>query len=153
MTSYRKHVPRRSNGVIQILVEAGNAQVLTLDVTSNANVSDIVKRIPNSRCRGKRDVHVTFEGRVPIRRGEVEVCGIENGSTIFINHKVRGGGTHRNRKRSKQKMSNPEQQSGREGRRQEETEERAGGDNIVMDSEEQKEGEDQRAGGRESKAK
>ena len=41
-------------------------------------LSDIKRKIPNSACYSKRDVYVTFEGRVLLRRSdEVKACGNE----------------------------------------------------------------------------
>ena len=54
-------------------------------------LSDIMGKIPNSACYSKRDVYVTFEGRVLRRSDEVKACGMSDGSTLQVVSKIRGG--------------------------------------------------------------
>ena len=70
------------------------------DAAPNDKVSDILKKIPNDACHDKRDVYVTFEGRVLRRSGEVKASGISDGSTLQVASETRGGG-HRKDKRTK----------------------------------------------------
>ena len=62
---------RKFNG-IQIVVKVDNSKTCMIDATPSDEVSNIMRKIPNSACCNKRDVHVTFEGRVLKRIDEVK---------------------------------------------------------------------------------
>ena len=55
---------RREFKGIQVVVKVDNSKTCMVDATPRDKVSDIMGKIPNSACYSKRDVHVTFEGRV-----------------------------------------------------------------------------------------
>ena len=71
------------------------SETFPLDLSPSARVSDTMRRIPNSACCGKRDVHVTCEGRVVRRGAALKSCGISDGSTVQIMSRMLGGRKHR----------------------------------------------------------
>ena len=71
---------------------------------------DIMRRIPTNK-RGREDsMSVTLEGKVLKLSDDVKGCGVRDGSTLHVNHKVRGGGDHESKKPNKQsKITEKEQ--------------------------------------------
>ena len=67
--------------------------------------SNLVTWIPNLACCSKRDFHVTCEGRVAGRSGELKNSGIGDGSAVRSASRVRGG-KHKDKKiKAEQKQS------------------------------------------------
>ena len=73
-------------------------------------VKDIMRRIPINK-RGREDsLYVTLEGKVLKLSDEVKVCAVRDGSTLPVNHEVRGGGDHESKKPNKQSKITEKQQ-------------------------------------------
>ena len=74
-------------------------------------VKDIMRRIPTNK-RGREDsLYVTLEGKVLKLSDDVKVCGVRDGSTLPVNHEVRGGGDHEIKKSNKQSKLTEKQQN------------------------------------------
>ena len=111
-----KRTSKHSSRVFQIFVKVDNSQAFMTDVIPSDKVSDVMRKIPNSVCCSKRDVYVMFEGRVSKRSAEVEVeaCDMREESTLHINHRARGGRTHKNKKLNKHsKVTMPQREQER----------------------------------------
>ena len=80
--SEENRTSRSGSKVFRIFVKMENSKALMVVVAPNDKMSDVVRRIPSSAGYGKRDVHVTFEGRVLKKSDEVKACGIREESTI-----------------------------------------------------------------------
>ena len=80
--SEENRTSRSGSKVFRIFVKMENSKALMVVAAPNDKMSDVVRRIPSSVAYGKRDVHVTFEGRVLKKSDEVKACGIREESTI-----------------------------------------------------------------------
>ena len=91
-TAQGRHEEGRKNcPVVQIFVEVDGSKAFSLDASLSDKVGDIAKRIPNSACCSKRDVYVTYEGRVIRRSDELRSSGVSDGSTLQVLSRMRGG--------------------------------------------------------------
>ena len=70
----------------------------------------VVRRIPSSEGCGKRDGHVTFEGRALEKSDEMKACGIREESMMHFSRRVCGGGAHKNKQPHKQVTPTPQAQ-------------------------------------------
>ena len=108
--SGKKEVPVRSGRTMQILEKMDNSKKTHSRVTPSGMVKDIMRRIPINK-RGREDgLYVTLEGKVLEPNDDVKGCGVRDGSTLHVNHKVRGGGDHESKKPNKQSNMTEKQQ-------------------------------------------
>ena len=84
--------------MIRIFVKVNGLKEFLLDVSMTGTVGDIVRKIPNSVCSSKQDVHMTCEGRVLHWNVELRCSGVRDGCTVLIMSKMHGGGIYRNKK-------------------------------------------------------
>ena len=84
--------------MVQSFVKVDGSDAITMELELTDKVSDIVMRISSSVCRSKRDIHVTFEGRVLHEGCVLRNCGVGDGGTIQVTSRMRGGGKHNDKK-------------------------------------------------------
>ena len=77
------------------LRQGGWVQAFPLDVSLSDEVSDVLRRIPNSACCSTHDVHVSCEGRVIRRSAELKSCGTSGVQQVTSS--MRSGGEQKRR--------------------------------------------------------
>ena len=102
----REGKERQNRQTVQIFVKVNGLKEFLLNVSMTDNVSDFVRRIPNSPCPCRHHTYVTCEGRVLRLRSS----GVSDGRTVQIMHMMRGGGQHRNKKNKAEKKPGRGQQ-------------------------------------------
>ena len=83
----------------QIFVKMDGFKTLPLDVSPNDKVGDILRWIQSSACDSKQDMYATCEGRVLMKDDEFKSGGVQDGSTVQVMRRMRGGGRHKEKKR------------------------------------------------------
>ena len=77
---------------VQIFVAIGGSRTVVMDVAQNDKVSDM-KLIPNGG-----DMYATSGGKVLRRSDKLRSCGVSDRCTIQVTSRMRGGGTHKDKK-------------------------------------------------------
>ena len=73
-------------------------------------VKDITRRIPINKRDREDSMYVTLERKVLKLSDDVKGCAFRDGSTLQVNHGVRGGGDHEIKKPNKQSKKTEKQQ-------------------------------------------
>ena len=90
----RRRTRRKSRKMVQIFVKVDGGKTSAMEMEMNDKVDDIVKKIPIS----DQDVYVTSGGRILRRSDKLESCEVQDGSTIQVTSRMRGGGRHKDKK-------------------------------------------------------
>ena len=93
---------------IQIFVKMDDSKAVTMDAAPSDKVSDVMRRI--SVCDSKRDMSVTFEGRVLRKSDELRVRWRRSAG----HSRMRGGGRQKDKKSKAESPKKPEQKPGQE---------------------------------------
>ena len=89
-------VSRKRKKMVQIFVKVDGGKTSVMEMEMNDKVDDVVKKIPIS----DQDVYVTSGGRILKGSDKLKSCQVQDGSTVEVTSRMRGGGKH-NEKKSK----------------------------------------------------
>ena len=108
---------KRERKMVQIFVKVDGGKTSAMEVEMSDRVDDIVKKTPIS----DQDVYVTSGGRILRRRDKLESCEVRDGSILEVTSRMRGGGTHKDKKSKSEKKQTtntqrPEQKGDGESR-------------------------------------
>ena len=85
---------------IQIFVKVDGTKTVTMEVSLNDKVHDVMKKIMNTASGSDQDLYAKSDGRVLRRSEELGNCGVRDGSTVQIVRRLRGGGKHKDNNRN-----------------------------------------------------
>ena len=105
------NVQRGDSRTFQIFVKTDDLKTMTMDVTPNDKIQDVVRR--GMGC-SKHDVYVTCEGRMLNENAELKSSEVRDGSTVQVVSRLRGGGRHKE-KRNRAEKKRGRSENGQEG--------------------------------------
>ena len=71
-------------------------------MTPSGKVKDIMRQISINKRVREDSMYVTLDRKVLKQSDDVKGCGVRDGSTLHVNHRVRGGGDPESKKPNKQ---------------------------------------------------
>ena len=92
---------------IQILVKADGAKTVAMEVSLDAKVRDVARRVLRSGSEDHQDMYVVSDGRVLKGNEELGSCGVRDGSTVQVVRRLRGGGRSKGKVPSGGKKKSP----------------------------------------------
>ena len=92
--------------MVQIIVEVDGMKTVAMEVSPE----DKVQKILNTVSKSDRDLYVTSGGRILKGSDTLKSCEIQDGSTVEVTSRMRGGGRHKDKKNKSEKKqtTNPE---------------------------------------------
>ena len=111
------NVQRCDSRTFQIFVKTDDLKTMTMDVTPNDKIQDVVRR---GMGYSKHDVYVTCEGRMLNENAELKSSEVRDGSTVRVVSRLRGGGRHKEKKSKGEKKRAAKPQEGPEQKTEEE---------------------------------
>ena len=106
------NVQRGDSRTFQIFVKTDDLKTMTMDVTPNDKIQDVVRR---GMGYSKHDVYVTCEGRMLNENAELKSSEVRDGSTVRVVSRLRGGGKHKDKKSKVKKEQVTRQEPVRSG--------------------------------------
>ena len=83
----------KSRELVQIFVKVDGSRTVTMDVSQNDKVGDMMNRILNGV-----DMYVTSGGSVLRRSDKLRSCGASDGSTVEVMSRMCGAARHKDKK-------------------------------------------------------
>ena len=91
---------RGDSRTFQIFVKTDDLKTMTMDVTPNDKIQDVVRR---GMGYSKHDAYVTCEGRMLNENDELKSSEVRDGSTVRVVSRLRGGGRHKEKRNKAEK--------------------------------------------------
>ena len=91
---------KQKRRMVQIFVKMDGARTVPMEVSLDAKVREVARRVLRGGSEDDQDVYVMSDGRVLQVSDDLRSCGVRDGCTMQVVRRLRGGG------RSKGKMLN-----------------------------------------------